>query len=118
AARSERREDRAVRSVLQQERTREADAGLERRLDFRNGERLAAQHAVLVGKGKPHLLQPVELQAAHWLCLRRFWSDSFQYSSIFAVGPMPSIVGGPMASMTGGCSPASFFRIASISSRR
>src|SRR6185436_7962442 len=48
---------RSVRRVLQQQRARKADPGLERSLDLRHGKRLAAQHAVLVGERKPDLLQ-------------------------------------------------------------
>ena len=54
AARLPDREHRAVRGVLQQHRRREADAVLQRRVDFRRHDRLAAQDAVLVGEGQPH----------------------------------------------------------------
>ena len=65
AARREGREDRAMRGVLKQQGAGEADARLQRRFDLRHGERLAAQHAVLVREREAEELQAVELQAAH-----------------------------------------------------
>jgi len=65
AARREGRKHGLVRRVLEEQRARHGDAALERRLDLRNRQRLAAKHAVLVGKRKTHRLQAVELGAAH-----------------------------------------------------
>ena len=48
------REHGAVRGVLEQHGRRDADAVLDRRVDLAGGVGLAAQHAVLVGKGQPH----------------------------------------------------------------
>jgi hypothetical protein len=96
-----------VRRVLEKERTRERDAALERRADLVGRERLAAQHAVLVGKRKAHGLEIVRLDflqrfllvhAAQADLRRRLASNSFQYSSRRSVGPMPSTAGGPVIS--------------------
>ena len=48
------REHRAVRRILQQHGRGEADAVLQRRIDFRGHQRLAAQDAMLVGEGQAH----------------------------------------------------------------
>src|SRR5213076_1559127 len=125
AAGRERRENGLVRSVFQQQRARHCHAALKRRLYFARRERLAAQDAVLVGERKAHALQLVrfdfleDVHAAQAAWRRRFSSASFQYSSMRAVGPMPSIAGGPDASFRATfSSPASFFLIASTSRRR
>ena len=134
SARRKRGEDRAVRGVLEEQRARHRNASLERRAHFGRGERLAAQHAVLVGERKAHRFQVVRfdllqgllfVHAAQADLFRRFASKSFQYSSRRSLGPMPSTAGGPVisrapcaSSTIGGLSPAWFLRMASSRMRR
>jgi hypothetical protein len=76
-----------VRGVLEKQRARERDAALDGVSHFARGERLAAQHAVLVGKRKAYDLQVARLDflqdllrvhAAQADLRRRFASNSFQ----------------------------------------
>src|SRR5712692_1036927 len=104
AAGREGRKHGAVRRVLQQQRARDGHAAFEGGLYFGSGKRLAAQHPVLIGEREAHgletarldLLEDIHAAQADWL--RRRASQSFQYSSMLPVGPMPSIAGGPFNS--------------------
>ena len=57
AARGEHRENRAVRGVFSKKRRGHRDAGAQRISGFGGDQRLAAQNAVLIGKGEAHHLE-------------------------------------------------------------